>query len=204
MTTAILAHYSRMLGYASGDWNMDEGAVYHAALSRNLTLCGYESDAPSRLASDRGWQFWGYDNRRCITCKRCLRILEQGESHRQTPTQLRQAVHRRNQRVKEAFDRLRDYLGEAIRHYQPDGYEEPERKAWRQIFAECAYERLRGTPSYKGFQHFTEEDWSCIESGALSRMYNEYWRPLILKGEENEKSRLHAKNMAGSTRATRG
>jgi alpha-L-fucosidase len=185
MTTAILAHYSRMLGHGV-DWNMDEGAVYHAGNERGTaTLCGYESDAPQHGASDRGWQYWGNDYRYGVTCKRCLRLLKQGEDQQKTQAQLRRTARRRDQRVKEAFDRLRDYLGEATRRYQPDNMvEDTERKAWRQVFAECAYELLRHTREYKGFQNFTEADWSRVESGALSRIFHEYYVPLLRKEEE--------------------
>jgi hypothetical protein len=157
MTTLVLAHYSRTLGHGI-EWNDYEGAVYHIALSRSVTLCGYHSDAPERGVSRRGWDYrgtdWRYRDR--VNCKRCLRLQEQGE---QGTRQTLAPVRRQDRRVKEAFERLRDYLGEATRRFQPRGYEETERKAWRQIFAECAYELLRQTPTYKGFQNFTEVDW---------------------------------------------
>ncbi len=184
MTTSILAHYSRTLGHGI-DWNMNEGAIYHAATGRGTTVCGYASDAPQRGASDRGWEFWSNDFRYGITCKRCLRILAGEEQGQQGSARVRQTVRRRDQHVKEAFDRLRDYLGEATHRYQPSGVvAEPERKVWRQIFAECAYELLRHTPEYKGFQGFTEADWSQVESGALSRIFHEYYVPLMRKEEE--------------------
>lgn len=161
MTTSILAHYSRMLGHGI-DWNMDEGAIYHAATGRGATVCGYASDAPQRGASNRGWEFWGNDFRYGITCKRCLRILAGEEQGKPGQARVRQVVRRRDQQVKEAFDRLRDYLGEATRRYQPSGvFEEPERKAWRQIFAECAYELLRTATHLDPLSSFPRFQWAC-------------------------------------------
>jgi len=171
--TAILAHYSRTVGHGI-DWNMYEGAVYHAANERGtVTLCGYQSDAPGFMegASDRGWDFLGNDDRYWVSCKHCLRILEGEQSCQRTSAQIRQSARRRDRRVKEAFDRLRDYLLDATMRYQPSCLtEQHERKTWRRLFAESAYELLRHT-QYKGFQNFTDTDWSCVESGALSQMY---------------------------------
>ncbi len=75
----VLAHYTRKLGYMSGDWNTSDGVVYHVAVGRQ-TLCGYRSDAPGlhRGTSDRGWELRELP-KNYVSCSRCWRVLEREE-----------------------------------------------------------------------------------------------------------------------------
>ena len=72
----VLAHYTRKLGYMSGDWNTDDGAVYRVAVGKK-TLCGYRSDAPGLRegTSDRGWELRELP-KNYVSCSKCWRILE--------------------------------------------------------------------------------------------------------------------------------
>ncbi len=72
----VLAHYTRKLGYGTGDWNTSDGAVYHVA-DRGRTLCGFASDAPGlhQGTSDRGWELRELSGQG-VSCQRCWRILE--------------------------------------------------------------------------------------------------------------------------------